>query len=149
MTARWSPDDSVIEGETGKKRIREALERHGIDTSKNRIITSRDPGMDEVRFSLRREGLPPGWEQWQLPVKLTGEAFIFLSVAQPGAVIPSHAHKRDLFRIVVWGSVTTNNGLVLHQGDWMFVPAGVEYSLSAAMSPNSPAGGAMIMHAYG
>ena len=147
MSKKWSPDDSVIEGETGKQRIREALKRHGINTDENRVITSRDPGMDEVRFHLRRENSPPGYEQWQLPVKLGGETFFFVTVAQPGAVVPTHSHKRALFRIVVWGSVIYN-GIELKQGDWMYVPAGVEYSLSAAISPTSP-GGAMTCHAYG
>lgn len=147
MSKRWSPDDSVIEGEAGKKRIREALEAYGIKIEEDRIITSRDPGMDEVRFHMRREGLPPGYEQWQLPVKLTGETFFFLTVGQPGAVVPRHAHKRDLFRIVIWGSLITN-GIELKQGDWMFVPAGAEYSLSASMSPSSPPG-VMSCHCYG
>lgn len=147
MGTKWSPDDSVIEGETGKERIREALKRHRIKTDESRVITSRDPGMDEVRFHLRRENMPPGYEQWQLPVKLTGETFFFLTVGQPGAVVPTHSHKRDLFRIVVWGSVIYN-GIELKQGDWMFVPAGVEYSLSTAMNPSSPAG-AMTWHCYG
>jgi mannose-6-phosphate isomerase-like protein (cupin superfamily) len=146
VSTKWTPDDSIIEGETGKKRIREALERLGFKTDEDRVITSRDPGMDEVRFHLRREKMPPGYEQWQLPVKLSGETFFFLTLAQPGAVVPTHRHERDLFRIVVWGSVIYN-GIELKQGDWMFVPKGVPYSLSAAISPNSP-GGAMTCHAY-
>jgi mannose-6-phosphate isomerase-like protein (cupin superfamily) len=147
VSTKWTPDDAVIEGETGKRRIREALERHGIKTDEKRVITSRDKGMDDIRFHLRRENMPPGYEQWQLPIKLDGPVFFFLTVAQPGAVVPTHSHKRDLFRIVLWGSLTTN-GIELKQGDWMFVPAGVEYSLSAAISPNSPPG-AGSTHCYG
>jgi mannose-6-phosphate isomerase-like protein (cupin superfamily) len=147
VSKRWTPDDAVIEGDTGKRRIREALERYGIKTDEDRVITSRDRGMDEIRFNLRRENMPPGYEQWQLPIKLDGPVFFFVTVGQPGAVVPTHSHKRDLFRIVVWGSITYN-GVELKQGDWMFVPAGVEYSLSSAMSPDSPAG-AMTCHCYG
>jgi mannose-6-phosphate isomerase-like protein (cupin superfamily) len=143
MSTKWSPDDSVIEGEAARSRIREALERHGLKISDDRVTTSRDPGMDDVRAHMRREGLPPGFQQWQLPVKLSGETFFFLTVAEPGAVVPTHSHKRDLFRIVVSGSIITN-GIELKAGDWMFVPKGVDYSFSAALNP-----GAIINHAYG
>jgi mannose-6-phosphate isomerase-like protein (cupin superfamily) len=143
MSTKWSPDDSVIEGEAARSRIREALERHGLKIGDDRVTTSRDPGMDDVRAHMRREGLPPGFQQWQLPVKLSGETFFLLTVAEPGAVVPTHSHKRDLFRIVVSGSIITN-GIELKAGDWMFVPKGVEYSFSAALNP-----GAIINHAYG
>jgi len=143
MSTKWSPDDSVIEGEAGKTRIREALERHNIRIGDDRVVTSRDPGMDDVRYALMRPGLPPGFIQWQLPIKLTGETFFFTTVCEPGAVVPTHSHKRDLFRIVVSGSIITN-GIELKAGDWMFVPAGVEYSFSAALNP-----GAIINHCYG
>ena len=143
MSAKWSPDDSIIEGAAARNRIRKALAKHGIRTSDDRVVTSRDKGMDDVRYHMRREGMPPGFEQWQLPVKLSGETFFFMTVAAPGAVVPSHKHKRDLFRVVIWGSIFYN-GLELKPGDWMFVPKGVEYSLSAAVNP-----GAAICHCYG
>lgn len=143
MSTKWSPDDSVIEGEAARTRIREALERHNIRIDDTRVVTSRDPGMDDVRFHLRREGLPPGFQQWQLPIKLSGETYFFMTVAEAGAVVPTHSHKRDLFRIVVWGSIIYN-GIELKVGDWMFVPKGVPYSFSAALNP-----GAIINHCYG
>ena len=60
-------------------------------------------------------------------------AFFFLTVSEPGAIVPSHEHKRDLFRIVVSGSIITN-GIELKSGDWMFVPKGVSYGYSAALA---------------
>ena len=144
----WKPDDSVIEGPPGMDRIKEALgalESRGIDT-KNRVITSRDPGMDEVRYLLRRPGMPPGIESWQLPVVLENcPIFAFLTVAQPGAVVPIHSHKRDLFRIVLSGAIITN-GIELKTGDWMFVPKNVDYGYSATLNPGH---GAIIAHCYG
>jgi mannose-6-phosphate isomerase-like protein (cupin superfamily) len=141
--ANWKPDDSVIEGKPGAARIKAALKKRRVDVTK-RVVTSRDPGMDDLRYDLRRPDLPPGILSWQLPFALeNGSVFMFLTVAQPGAVVPSHAHTRDLFRIVVSGSIVTN-GVELKSGDWMFVPRGVPYSYSAGLNP-----GAILYHCYG
>lgn len=141
MGARWEPDDSRVEGQTGIDRIREALRRHNF-TTEGRVVTSRDPGMDLIRLDLRRERSPAGFEQWQLPVFGEGPAFPFLTSASPGAVVPEHSHKRDLFRIVISGSIIVN-GVELKPGDWMYVPKGVPYSYSAAFNP-----GAISLHIY-
>lgn len=138
----WKPDDRVIEGKPGAARIKTALRRRGVNVSK-RVITSRDPGMDEIRYELRRTDMPPGIQSWQLPVILENcPVFFFLTVAEPGAVVPIHSHKRDLIRFVLSGSIITN-GIELKAGDWMFVPKGVEYGYSAALNP-----GAIICHGY-
>ena len=137
----WKPDDSVIEGRIGAERVRAALKKHGI-VMERRVITSRDPGMDEVRYELRRPDMPPGFQQWQLPIIFNGPAFCFLTVSEPGAVVPSHAHRRNLFRVVLSGSIFTN-GRELKVGDWMYVPKGTPYSYSAGLNP-----GATTMHFY-
>jgi mannose-6-phosphate isomerase-like protein (cupin superfamily) len=143
MSPDWKPDDSVIEGRTGAQRIRASLKKHGINV-KEGVITSRDPGMNDVRYALRRPDMPPGFQSWQLPVFLEGcPVFFFLTVAEPGAVVPSHSHQRDLFRVVVAGSITTN-GIELKAGDWMFVPKGTPYNYSAGLNP-----GAISFHCYG
>jgi quercetin dioxygenase-like cupin family protein len=141
--ANWKPDDSEIEGRTGGQRIKAALKKRRINIT-NRVITSRDPGMDEVRNDLRRPNMPPGIESWMLPFILEGGSVVaFLTVAQPGAVVPIHSHKRDLIRFVVSGSIITN-GIELKSGDWMFVPKGTEYGYSAGLNP-----GAIVYHCYG
>lgn len=143
MSEEWRPDDSILEGDSGLKRIRDALEEFGIEIDK-RVITSRDPRMDEVRLRLKNHRVPQGFEQWQLPVFLHDcPAFFFLTVAQPGAVIPRHSHTRDLFRVVISGSIIVN-GIELKSADWMFVPEGVDYSYSAGFNP-----GAVTLHSYG
>jgi quercetin dioxygenase-like cupin family protein len=144
MSSDWKPDDSVIEGKPGAQRIKAALDKRGVKTE-GRVITSRDPGMSDILYDLRRRDMPPGIQSWQLPVQLGGDgesAFFFLTVAAPGAIVPSHSHKRDLFRVVVSGSIITN-GIELRSGDWMFVPKGVSYSYSAGLNP-----GAVSMHCY-
>jgi len=140
--ADWKADDSVVEGPKGVARVRAAVKKHRL-TVKDRVITSRDPGMHDLHYTLMREGMPPGIRTWQIPFVMEGPAFFFLTVSEPGAIVPSHEHKRDLFRIIVSGSIITN-GIELKSGDWMFVPKGVSYGYSAALNP-----GAISYHCYG
>jgi quercetin dioxygenase-like cupin family protein len=144
--AKFTPDDSVIKADTGKARIKAALDehrkKHGEMTG---VVTSRDPGMNDLLFDLRREDMPPDFEQYQLPVKLEGPGVLFfLTVVQPGGIVPTHRHARDLFRVVVSGSIILQDGRELKATDWMFVPAGTEYSFRGGLNP-----GAIIYHCYG
>jgi hypothetical protein len=139
----WKPNDTVIEGRPGVARIKAALTKRRVKLGE-RVITSRDPGMDDLRFDLRRPDMPPGFQSWQLPFVLENcPVFFFLTVAEPGAVVPTHAHKRDLLRVVVSGSLITN-GVELKSGDWMYVPSGAPYSYSAGLNP-----GLISFHCYG
>jgi len=145
VSAKFTPNDSVIQADAGKERIKKALDdhrkKHGDEP---RVITSRDPDMNDLLYDLRREDMPPDFEQWQLPVKLEGPALFFLTVVQPGGIVPSHKHSRDLFRVVVSGSIILHDGRELKSADWMFVPAGEEYSFRAGLNP-----GAILYHCYG
>ncbi len=139
----WKPNDKAIEGRIGAGRIKAALEKHGIIiVGGKEVITSRDEGIDDVLYELRRPDMPPGIQSWQLPIILDEDTFIFLTVAEPGAIVPTHKHSRDLFRVVISGSIITD-GKELKSGDWMFVPKGAEYSYHAALNP-----GAVSMHFY-
>jgi len=135
----WKPNDTVIEGRTGAQRIAAALKQR---VSKEKVITSRDEGMDDVLYELRRQDMPPGILSWQLPIILENTTFAFLTVAEPGAIVPTHRHSRNLFRIVISGSIITD-GKELKSGDWMYVPKGTEYSYHAALNP-----GAITFHVY-
>jgi mannose-6-phosphate isomerase-like protein (cupin superfamily) len=139
LTSKYTPDDRIIEGEEGKRRVAAALEKLG-----GGVITSRDAGLNDILFDHFRPNMPPGVDQWQLPVKLDGPVFFFLSVLGPGAIVPSHEHKRDLFRVVVSGSLILEDGRELKGGDWMYVPAGASYSVRAGLNP-----GAIVYHCYG
>lgn len=146
VTRGWKPDDSAIEGSPGARNIKNVLERHGIIiVGGKQVVTSRDKGMDDVRFELMREGLPAGFVQWQLPIVFGAGAFAFLTVSEAGAVVPTHKHSRNLFRIVLWGSIITD-GVELKTADWMYVPKGVPYSYHAAFTGS--AGGAITFHVY-
>ena len=136
MSSDWRPDDSLYErGKdgviNGARRVREALQKHGVRFG-NRIITSRDEGMDAAQQELKRTPMPPGVEQWQVPIVVGAgqDVLWFRSRMQPGAKVPEHAHKTGLLRIVIEGSVKVGD-VELKPGDWMFVPAGKTYSLEA------------------
>jgi len=141
MSKKWEPDDSTVEGPAGVDRIREALERHKV-TTQGRVVTSRDERMDLVRLDLKRNDMADGFDSWQLPVWGEGPGFIFLTVAAPGAVLPEHSHKRDLFRMVISGTMIVN-GVELKPGDWMYVPKEVPYSYTAGFNP-----GVICFHIY-
>lgn len=139
MKNKYTPDDRIIEGEEGRQRVAAALERLGEG-----VITSLDPSVNDILFDQYRSGMPPGIDQWQLPVKIDGPSLYFLTVVQPGAIVPTHSHKRALFRVIVSGSIILGDGRVLKAGDWMYVPAGTEYSFRGGLNP-----GAIIFHCYG
>ena len=140
MGSEWKPDDRFLDEKRrgGVQRVDAAFKRP------DRIVTSRDEGMDDIRYRLRRENMPPGWDTWQLPVYLMSEAtFFFLTSSAPGAILPSHAHKVAQFRMVLSGGLLYN-GIELRSGDWIYIPPEAEYSLSASMNP----GGCVHMYAY-
>ncbi len=148
---KWYPDDSfndVKDGEfLGIREIKEALAKLGKQDLGDKIVTSRDPGMEDLTELLRRENMPEGVEKWMLPVTAGGmepkhPSFVFLIRVKPGAVVPKHVHKNDsLFRIVVSGSVI-QNGIELTSGDWTYIPVGKSYSYTAGKS------GVFLMHTY-
>lgn len=146
----WSPDDSfndMYEGEfIGIREINEATQQLGLNLGE-KIVTSRDPGMDEVTELLRRKNMPEGIDKWMLPITVGGmkpehPAFVFIIHVKPGAVVPRHIHKNDsIFRIVTGGSVI-QDGVELMPGDWTYIPVGKAYSYTGGKS------GATLMHTY-
>ncbi len=138
MSPVWQPDDSLSErdqkgGSKGARRIKAALQKHKVSSAK-RVITSRDAGMNKVKQTLKRPraSMPAGVEQWQIPVTIGGNrgVLIFVGRMKPGAKVPTHSHKHDVFRVVISGSLKYE-GKTLKAGDWMFVPAGQSYAMSA------------------
>ncbi len=146
MSPSWRPDDSFLNLEGGKlkgvTRVKDALNRHGVKSGR-RIVTSRDKGQDAVHRDLVRTRVPKGFQQWQLPVALGPDQNIlaFMTHGAPDAVLPSHSHDVDLFRIVVSGSVRYKDQ-ELTAGDWMVVPSGIAYQLTAGPV------GVLICHWY-
>jgi hypothetical protein len=144
MSSEWKPEDSHLDekGEKGVRAVEAALKRHGLNLEG--ILTSRDVGIDMVRYELRKPQ-PPGWQSWQLPAFLRSDVtFFFLQVAQPGSILPEHEHEVAQFRIVLSGELLFK-GIELKGGDWIYTPKGAKYSLSVATNPAKPC---VILYAY-
>jgi hypothetical protein len=121
--------------------IEKAVEEAGFQTQ-GRVVTSRDDGMTELRKRLATTNVPGGFRKWQLPFILNGPATLFITVAEADARVPPHAHQEgDGIRFIAGGSINYE-GTELSQGDWMFIPAGVEYSFE--VGPN----GAIMCYCY-
>lgn len=121
-----------ISFEQGVERIQGCLDALGIDArQRDAVITSRDESSIKAREALKLDVVPHGIVKWQLPVYWEGKgAQFFISVAAPNTEIEEHCHSEgDGLRFVVGGSIRYN-GQELGVGDWMFIPQGVNYSLS-------------------
>jgi hypothetical protein len=135
---RFDPHEKFLD----QDEIDAVLGEHGL--SLENIVHSRSPRMDEVRYAMRRRNQPDGWQSWQLPAYLLSKTTtFFLSVGAPGAILPGHAHEFGQFRIVLSGGVVFD-GVELKSGDWIWIPAGKEYSLTASLNP----GGGSTTYAY-
>jgi hypothetical protein len=135
MSTKYRPDDSLSErnqkGElNGTRRIIDALKKNNVHLGKG-VITSRDTGMAAVRRDLKRTGLPPGVEHWQMPIVLgeRGDILCFISRLKPNTIVPEHAHEGiAVFRVVIEGKLIYGRK-TLHPGDHIFIPGGVKYAV--------------------
>lgn len=143
MSSNWRPDDSLLEKEgdelRGARRVKDAMRKHGVSTE-GRIVTSRDEGMDRVREELKRTHMPPGFEQWQVPIVFgpKDSVLAFVTEVAPGAKLPEHAHEgATIFRLILKGSLRFGD-IELTAGDWMLVPPGAKYSFTAGSEGCTP-----------
>lgn len=139
MTSSWRPDDSLMKADEkghsqGARRVSDALKKHGVRYG-NGVITSRDKGVAAAQRDLKRTGMPPGVEQWQIPIvfRPTGDVLSFMGRMKPGATVPAHSHEFGVARVVIKGELKFGRK-TLKVGDWMFVPAGVVYAVTAGPS---------------
>ena len=121
-------DPNQLTFEQGLERIQRASEKTGIKLER-RILTSREPDVARLTKVLGVDNIPDGFHKWQLPVSLNAPSQLFISTAAPYAKVAPHSHREgDGIRFMVSGSITYK-GQELTAGDWMFIPAGEEYSL--------------------
>jgi mannose-6-phosphate isomerase-like protein (cupin superfamily) len=108
------------------------------------VITSRDKGGAAAQRDLKREGMPPGVESWQIPIvfRPDGDVLSFLTRMKPRAHVPTHSHDHAVVRVVLKGSLK-HGRVTLKVGDWMYVPAEQEYSVTAGI------GGCTILYGHG
>jgi anti-sigma factor ChrR (cupin superfamily) len=135
VSSNWRPDDSLLRRDAkgqykAAKRVRDALRKNKVQ-AENRITTSRDPGMAAAQRALKRTGMPTGVQQWQLPVAQPLDNLMITIVRmKPDAMVPMHAHKVWVFRFIIQGSLKYGNR-TLKPMDWMLVPPGQSYSITA------------------
>jgi quercetin dioxygenase-like cupin family protein len=136
MSSEWRPDDSLMKvgtkgGVQGARRVVAALRKNGVHYGKG-VITSRDKGVAAAQRDLKREGMPRGVESWQIPIvfRPTGDILTFITRMKPGATVPAHSHDHSVVRFVFKGSLKYGR-MTLKVGDWMYVPAGQVYSVTA------------------
>jgi hypothetical protein len=123
-TASFNPNRLTFE--EGLKRIEEAATRAGVD--RERTLTSRDDEVIRALDALEIENVPDGFKKWQLPLALRCESQLFVTVGQPGVKVPPHSHDEGHgVRFIAGGSISYE-GRELTAGDWMYIPAGQEYS---------------------
>lgn len=121
-------DPNQLTFEEGLQRIQRASEQVGIKLER-RILTSKDEDVAKVTRALRVTNIPDGFQKWQLPIWLDSPSQLFISSAAPNSKVATHSHRDgDGIRFMISGSIIYN-GQELTAGDWMFIPAGLEYSL--------------------
>ncbi|MEO8609434.1 MAG: cupin domain-containing protein [Chloroflexota bacterium] len=124
---RFNPNKLTFD--EGLELIRQPMEQLGVKT-KGRIITSRDEDVRRITESLRVTNVPDGFTKWMLPIYLESASQLYITVAEPNAYTPYHAHKDgDGIRFIASGSIIYDDK-ELTAGDWMFVPAGSGYEFT-------------------
>ncbi|MGH7761360.1 MAG: cupin domain-containing protein [Candidatus Dormibacteraceae bacterium] len=148
MSSNWLPDDSLMKADSrgrvlGARRVVDALQKNGVRYGKG-VITSRDKGVAAAQRGLKREGTPPGVESWQIPLvfRPTGDILSFMTRMKAGASVPTHSHDHAVVRVVLKGSLKYGR-VTLKVGDWMFVPPGQKYAVTAGSD------GCIILYGHG
>ena len=119
-------DPNQVSFAQGAVRIEGVIRKHKLDL--NKIMTSRDAHVRTALKDLGVSNVPKGFGKVQLPFVFPQSQF-FISHAEANGKVGEHAHHGgDALRFIAAGSVTYN-GVELTEGDWMYVPTGVSYSL--------------------
>ena len=109
-------------------RVNDALARANMNLE-GKIVTSRDPGMEGLTEALRIDNVPEGFSKWQLPISMRCATHMFFTVVAPGAKTPIHSHDEGPGMRFITGGSIIYEGKELFPGDWMFVPAGAQYTI--------------------
>jgi mannose-6-phosphate isomerase-like protein (cupin superfamily) len=133
------PDVSSEQG-----RIQRAQTEQGFDQTKT-VLTSRDRLASTLMNALAAEGLAPGFNGLLIPI-VFGSRIESDVQASVGTTTEPHYHKTDGFHQILNGTVRVTVGqnarlsgqaleVDIGPGDWVWVPAGVEYTLTIVANP--------------
>lgn len=128
----WEPKSDLLHDEVGESL---ALERvNGIweeIRGSDHVITSHN--FPNYVFPVIEDGMPAGIKQFQIPLLGQDNSLFFITFIEPYAAFPIHVHSNSsVFRLVMNGNIVFN-GASFEQGEWMFIPAKVPYSLEAGV----------------
>lgn len=127
-----------------QRRIQEAQTAQGFDQTKT-ALTSRDKLATTLMNVVPAEGLAPGFDGQSIPIVF--ESSIELDVlARPGTTTEPHHHDTHGFHQILRGTVrvSVDQGarlpgqdleVDLGPGDWVWIPAGVTYTLEVVANP--------------
>jgi len=124
------------------RRIQAAQAEQGFDQAT--VLTSRDTLATTLMNALPAEGLEPGFDGQLIPIVF--RSGIELDVlASVGTTTGRHYHDTDGFHQILNGTVRVSvEGarlpgqdleVDLGPGDWVWIPAGVEYTLEIVANP--------------
>jgi quercetin dioxygenase-like cupin family protein len=121
----WDPNRTTFE--EGQPHLKAVMRRVGLDPDAQ-ILTSRDPVAQEIHQQLQTQNVPAGFRKWQLPFSIYNPSNVYITVGEPNAKVPRHAHVHgEGYRVIIEGSILYE-GKELTAGDWMYIPKGQPYS---------------------
>jgi hypothetical protein len=121
-------DPNQVTFAEGAVRVQGVVRKLKIDLRK-KVMTSKDAEAEQLRKLLPVSNVPKGFEKHQLPFILS-DSQLFITHAPADAKVVEHSHDEgDGIRFIAKGSVIYN-GMELGEGDWMYIPKGVRYSIT-------------------
>jgi mannose-6-phosphate isomerase-like protein (cupin superfamily) len=126
------PDVSRDQG-----RIREAQTAERFDQART-VLTSRDTLATTLMNALPSEGLAPEFHGELIPIDFGST--IDLDVRASAGTTGPHSHDTDGFHLILSGTVrvivpSRELDVELGPGDWVWIPAYVEYTLEILVGP--------------
>jgi mannose-6-phosphate isomerase-like protein (cupin superfamily) len=137
-------EEPRVNTEPEVRRIRAAQDEQGFN-QRTAVLTSRDRLATTLMNVLPAEGLAPGFQGELIPI-VFGAGIELDVLARVGVTTGPHYHDTDGFHQIVNGRVrvSVNEGarlsgqdleVDLGPGDWVWIPAGVEYTLEIVANP--------------
>jgi quercetin dioxygenase-like cupin family protein len=75
-------------------------------------------------------GFPAGVGKSVIPVDAKSFRILVLTQGEPNTQVASHSHDEAILRYIVQGSLTIN-GTTYREGEWVLVPAGLNYTVES------------------
>ena len=127
-----------------QERIREAQDAQGFVQTRT-VLTSRDRLATTLMNALPADGLAPGFHGQLIPI-VFGAGIELDVLARVGVTTGPHYHDTDGFHQIVNGRVRVSVNqedrppgedleVDLGPGDWVWIPARVEYTLEIVANP--------------